>query len=1017
MPSKIASLLGLSLEQQSALDDTPEKLKSLGEWFVETVDALKEAPLLKVLRPAADVAKEWSGTVKVVAHVIEKWAKEHSPEVLGWLACTLVYRHVAEEVIRQFGPPKSHVLYSGDVVRQRLKKLRLDDPSIMTGFSLGSATGHPFIRAADQALLLILEAAGYDGTERRVMLRSARSIFTVRLQELLSGEGKARFAPFSQWLQLDSDDARLYATLTAHIERQRVELEEQPALGIEPFAINQVYIESECGALRWKTIRDVLKDGKPVDPFDEVSAAREDLMTTVTRLIFDRNYDDCIVIQGAPGAGKSTFTKKLCVRLNEEGFVPLRIPLGSLRVYNREIFDAIQDAITRFAGPGARPFKSEVFREKVFSESVPTEGREISPYVFIFDGWDEINLSADEGFQKRVERLLDSIRYTFLDQNRNTVRVVITGRPSQAIGRSNFLRDETYVLTIRSIQPKQLRTYVTSLSRALETPTFSSENVEGWKLGDLERYESVLAQYEAEFPNVQSLEVLGQPLLVHLALKVMASFKGDLSNLIRPSTTLYRHLTDLTCKRGGKSPTEASVNGSSARIEGRDLRSLLHGTALAITAYGLETIPIEELEFRLETLGVGEIFLVSKHHPLSNLMISFYFKEVTEHSGCEFLHKSFREYLAAEAIIEVLKDYGNRAQPDLAERAIYWRDFTIEDARWLMSRKFGEVFCAQWLSKEIRDHLRELLHWEVDRAVNQEKNQPASKGAGLPTDPLSFEGWERVRDGLSDLWDWWGEGVHLRPQPKQRQRDWHFDESPFVVELVKLAMRRANYGQPTPPRPPRTATVDAHLGYALFLLNCFLHASISEAKGWMDLASRVGAQGLWDGVQARRRYQVAVKHGESTFVQFAPSGESREYFRNYVTRINGAGVAPADIEGNEFPAWTYMRGLFLAGCNLSGLDLNYADLSSSMLDHAILNHAWAFRADFRFASLRESFCYHTFLADADLAGADMAHAVLEGADLSGVDLSGVINLLPEQSELTAKPGKGVRIAREDIQVR
>jgi hypothetical protein len=109
--------------------------------------------------------------------------------------------------------------------------------------------------------------------------------------------------------------------------------------------------------------------------------------------------------------------------------------------------------------------------------------------------------------------------------------------------------------------------------------------------------------------------------------------------------------------------------------------------------------------------------------------------------------------------------------------------------------------------------------------------------AGIPTDPLGPDGWERARDALADVWDWWGEGVHLRPQPKLRERNWHFDDPPFVFDLVKHAARRANYNQPTPPRPLRTATVDAHLGYALFHLNCFVHGLMSEAKGWMPLAT------------------------------------------------------------------------------------------------------------------------------------------------------------------------------------
>ena len=215
------------------------------------------------------------------------------------------------------------------------------------------------------------------------------------------------------------------------------------------------------------------------------------------------------------------------------------------------------------------------------------------------------------------------------------------------------------------------------------------------------------------------------------------------------------------------------------------------------------------------TLEIGkEVFEAGKDHKLSNLMISFYFKEVTAHSGCEFLHKSFREYLTAEGIVSVLKDYGRRAPADLPERKDYWRDFTPEDPRYWLTRKLGEIFCAQWLSHEIVSHIRELVRWEIARVHSRALNELLSRNAGLETEPMPKEQWERARDAFADLWDWWGEGVHLRIQPVQSNRDWSLKNSPFANELVKLAMRRANYNRPTPPnlpeRQPSMRTLGTH---------------------------------------------------------------------------------------------------------------------------------------------------------------------------------------------------------------
>ena len=447
MSTKLASILELNSVESEALEKPAANLTSLSEWFTETIEAVKETPIFEHLGSFGEAAKEWSSTVKAIGKLIEKFTKERSPLTLGWLACTIAYRRAATEAIRQFGRPAARIPFSGQVASDRLKNLRLEDPSIMERFSLTSASAHPFVRAADEGLLVTLEIAGYDQAERRNLLRTVRGSFKATLQELLSGESKEKFAAFTQWLQLDTDDQRLDAALLAYGELQRSELEDQPVLGIVPFAVNDIYIETQCGTLEWRRIRDEL-----TDPFSEKSAARKDLLLTVSELLSDPTFKDCIVIQGAPGAGKSTFTKKLSTRLQSEGLIPIRIPLQHLRV-DLNLFDAVQDVVARFSGKTFGTFRRDILAERVFSEKVPFGRADISPYVFIFDGWDEISLSAAEGFQQRIHRLLDSIRQTFLNQNRNAVRVVLTGRPSSAVSAANFLLDSTPILTVRPIRP------------------------------------------------------------------------------------------------------------------------------------------------------------------------------------------------------------------------------------------------------------------------------------------------------------------------------------------------------------------------------------------------------------------------------------------------------------------------------------------------------------------------------------------------------------------------------------
>src|SRR5947209_894570 len=104
---------------------------------------------------------------------------------------------------------------------------------------------------------------------------------------------------------------------------------------------------------------------------------------------------------------------------------------------------------------------------------------------------------------------------------------------------------------------------------------------------------------------------------------------------------------------GGKYIHDPGVPEFAYHRSGSELRPFLREIALAMQQYGSETIPQSELEKRLrKTKGAVKYGAeqAARDYPLSELMISFYFKAGPSHLGCEFLHKSFREYLTAEAI-------------------------------------------------------------------------------------------------------------------------------------------------------------------------------------------------------------------------------------------------------------------------------------------------------------------------------------------------------------------------------
>jgi Pentapeptide repeats (8 copies) len=640
--------------------------------------------------------------------------------------------------------------------------------------------------------------------------------------------------------------------------------------------------------------------------------------------------------------------------------------------------------------------------------------------------------------------MLDNVRREFLGPRLVPVRVILTGRPSFSIERSQFLGDNTPVLTLRPYTADQLREYGSRLRKVLESKPIEGENVEFWPPVDWSHLEQVFTLYQKD-PG--KMELLGLPLLAHLSLRLMAEWKGRIEDLLSNPTDLYRRLTDLTCGKAGKADSERQDLRQQARLRGLALRRTLQRTAAAITAYGQESIPFKELHLRL---GLGKAQMMQEaeaagqHQPLTELMISFYFKGGNEHLGCEFLHKSFREYLCAEGIVDALKKYGEAQQGALARRTPYWKDFEKSDPRHKFSRKLGELLSPRRLTYDILGHLERLIAWEIDSS----RSPRAEKGE--PLEPIRLEQWERVRDGLADLWDWWAEGAQLRPQPQpQRDRSDTLQYDPtYASELQDLALPRDRTAEAPEWPPGRLVNIDSNLGDALCRLNVWVHKQLLSGRGWTP-----ELQGGKEQVSESeiRPCQTRMRFVGSTLVFFRPSGASERYLANYIHRINAAGMENAvpfpsfvdlsatDLRGVDLRhvdlRGTKLRGANLEKANLSGADLRRAKLAGADLSGADLRGANLINANLSRAKIGtdlvpehvESFGIHFDLfgwggsglgfffwfgpdlgkarvREANLSGANLSMADLTESDLSGANLKGVVFQLPNLPRKADKPG-------------
>lgn len=1022
MENPLTEKLKLSPQEKAQAGLTVGRLKSIADFLSDAVDAFKDTSVVSAVAQAAPWAdalgaalSETVPPVKFALELFKGLTEEHEPDALGFLAATLAYQRAVEQTITSIESP-SNAKKAGAGVKKSLRDAEPSSTVEMKKFSFKNANEHPFVLSADEALRVWVQSVGYGDAQYRAIKLGVHRRFVSNLKTILSHGGlKDRFAPFTQRMELGTEEEQAYDALLEHAEHQRRLFEEAPVFEKEPFALENVYVDTECGVLKWGAISkeqhapDKIqgKGQDRVDPFSEKWGGRQPLIETVMGLIGDPKLKDAIVVQGVAGSGKSSFTLKLCSELIREGLHPIRVRLRDINL-SRPVVEALPRALfpaDRYGAPEAQagPRPDDLFLGgAIFKEWTTFRDTKICPYVLILDGWDEISISATTGFKVRVTNMLSELRSEYLRGTQVPVRVILTGRPSDAVSESKFLLESTDVLTMRPLRPEQVKEFVGKLKKALEDRPVNVEvkdEKEVWSITDTARFDAVIESYKVDFEatlkaseegRVQaqeegaaptgSMAVLGLPLLTHLAVRLMSRWRGDdLSPLIQNPTTLYRSLVDLTCEKGGASAFDRLNLGEQFRITGAQLRELLWKTATAMTVYGQESISFFELALRLG-LDVDDldrrINSATEDHVLSQLMVSFFFKGGQRHLGCEFLHKSFREYLYAEGIVEALKAYGREVEDAPAGREQYWADFAPADPRHDFSRRLSEALAAQWLSPEVIGHLEQLIKWEVGRAGGREETE----AIGTRTEPLGMSGWAVVRDGLADLWDWWAEGVHLRPPVTvgKKTKVVDFEEKTYAQELVELCAP-LDISQRKPwLEPKRTVTVDSHLGDALFRLCAWVHYEVAVNTGWLEGRDRDTPGALpvqiWEGVsdigKGPRTYQSIVSQQTGEWVLFAPSGEDKRFFTNFAHRINSAGWRP--------------RGSFPSGVNLPGVDLrNTSLLVSANSAHTIWTHANLSNADYSGSDFGRNKITEVLARGALFSQAAFARAVIENSHFDG----------------------------------
>lgn len=749
--------------------------------------------------------------------------------------------------------------------------------------------------------------------------------------------------------------------LAAHQAWLRWQFRDSPVMGQEPYALQDVYIETECGCLPWGDINEA-KPGQAVDAFQQANGGRQALVDAVLGRMADPAFKDLIVVQAGPGSGKSAFTLRIANELMAQGFLPILVRFRDLRLATfADVGELIDDAIRVGASDEDSPQASAPIVAHVLGLDHTFRGTRLCKAVFILDGWDEVSLTGNVTYQAQLKDWLPRLREYFLGRRGAPVRLLLTGRPSAEVGGSGVLHKATPVLTMRPMRPDQLRQYAQVIGRRLDAATAAGKPP-AWTI-EPARLEPLFTGFAAWFERyaegkdgqqASSAEVLGNPLLAYLSLRVVAASSVAADTLLSEPTALYHELIAATVQHAGKG-ADACLQQAVHR-GGERLRRLLHEVASTISILRGESVSYTELTERLQDTGLPiQHDLLhdwtntrATESALRELVVNFYFKGGNTALGCEFLHKSFREYLYAEAIVCALDDAITSALPletfpDAS--GAYARDFAQGTAEFKLSRRLAYLLAPQWLSRDVETHLGWLL-----------------KRAAL-ADPAR---WRRIRDLVTNVYAWWAEGVHLRPQPTGSRvgNRWH---PPFVNTLFAQS---APFDDPQARFiPVRSTALDAHLGHALMRLACVLHAELFETGG------QPGGR--------RALYQS----GDASRVRFRPGGGG--FMRPLIARLDADG----------WRVFGGLRGAISGPVDLDGEDLQRFDLGGADLRKASLRNT----------SLRQASLFLTSFSGANLEATNFEFARVLGTNFSGANMEGAkisraaINREPTRRQIQGKP--------------
>jgi hypothetical protein len=354
------------------------------------------------------------------------------------------------------------------------------------------------------------------------------------------------------------------------------------------------------------------------------------------------------LVGGGPGSGKSTSLKALAHTLADHAeWRPLFIPLQRLD-FDRTLRESIN---SYFVDTTDSPFNFDPLAKSSIEDG--------PPMVLIFDGLDEIVAPGDAvnevvmTFATKLTTLFASLTG---GQNR-PLKVIVSGRmPAFQAAKRHLSAKPGSTLETHGFLPQHVIVDTTPLGEIDQRPIW-------W--GQYARMTGESELLPEAFSSNRLSAITHEPLLCYLlALAGFATQHWELAAENR--NRIYSALIDSIYDRGwGDGAIKRQGPGRS--LPKSDFNKLMETIALAAWLGGDARVASEvDFSYAVRITGAQKAWatFTSENGPdVANLAMNFYLKapDPTQR-GFEFTHKSFGEYLAARAILNIAEEVSHYSE-------------------------------------------------------------------------------------------------------------------------------------------------------------------------------------------------------------------------------------------------------------------------------------------------------------------------------------------------------------------